>query len=244
MSVLQALMSKSNIEWCEAHVARYAYSSNVSELENTLSSFVYLPVAAYLMLRHSKHNMPFWFYFTEIVLCVVGVGSAIFHGTETYLGELLDEVPMTFLALGYLMQREDCHEWTTRGSWKWMALRSSAVGVAVLSWILYLKTRNFEVFKVSFVLLVVMSSGLLFVSKAPPSGRTYLAGAFILVVLARTVWEQERSFFREEKCPTDEADVRYHFHSFWHLFTALSHMSAQWYSMLQLVEHRKGGKSP
>uniref|UniRef100_A0A7R9U9L8 Alkaline ceramidase n=1 Tax=Pinguiococcus pyrenoidosus TaxID=172671 RepID=A0A7R9U9L8_9STRA len=156
MSVLQALMSKSNIEWCEAHVARYAYSSNVSELENTLSSFVYLPVAAYLMLRHSKHNMPFWFYFTEIVLCVVGVGSAIFHGTETYLGELLDEVPMTFLALGYLMQREDCHEWTTRGSWKWMALRSSAVGVAVLSWILYLKTRNFEVFKVSFVLLVVM----------------------------------------------------------------------------------------
>ena len=36
-------------------------------------------------------------------IITVGLGSIAFHMTRSYIGELLDEIPMSLLAYGYLV---------------------------------------------------------------------------------------------------------------------------------------------
>lgn len=84
------LSRPSTVDWCEEN---YVYSTYVAEFWNTLSS-LFLSYAGYVgYIRNRRWNGSFVF----IVLMIVGVGSAYFHGSLTAHSQMYDEIPMIFL---------------------------------------------------------------------------------------------------------------------------------------------------
>ena len=131
---------KSVVEWCEAHTDRYAISPYISEMTNTLSNLSFLYVAYLLSFYKSQHPL---FWQCNCVLVCVGLGSAIFHATETFAGEIADELPMSVLMYYYLAIV--CH------IRKWRFPRAVYLGVVTLGWSLYLMYRQHVIFLTMFV---------------------------------------------------------------------------------------------
>jgi hypothetical protein len=126
---------KSVVEWCEAHTDRYAISPYISEMTNTLSNLSFLYVA--YLLSFYKHQHPLFWQCNCVLVCV-GLGSAIFHATETFVGEIADELPMSILMYYYLAIV--CH------IRKWRFPRAVYLGTATLGWSLYLMYRQHVIF--------------------------------------------------------------------------------------------------
>ena len=79
-----------NTNWCEAD---YAVTPYIAEFGNSLSSLAIVGNGVYGIFRHwgTTETRYFWAYF---IFIVVGVGSALFHGTLRREFQLLDELPM------------------------------------------------------------------------------------------------------------------------------------------------------
>ena len=94
------------VRWCEAEVHAFEYA-------NTLSNLVYL-VAAWAGMRVARRRrLPPIYTWTEYVLLLTFIGSVVFHGTQSWAGELLDELPMQLNGICYLLTVEHVH-WLTR----------------------------------------------------------------------------------------------------------------------------------
>ena len=134
------LSEPSVVEWCEAHTDRYAISPYISEMTNTVSNLSFLYVAYLLSFYKSQHPI---FWQCNCVLVCVGLGSAIFHATETFAGEIADELPMSILMYYYLAIACHVH--------KWRFPRTVYLGTVALGWSLYLMYRNHAIFLTLFV---------------------------------------------------------------------------------------------
>ena len=85
----------SSVDWCEAN---YRFTPYVCELFNTLSSLAMVAVGIVGLVRYwTKVERRFLVAFFAIAL--VGLGSALFHATLRYELQMLDELPMVYLAL-------------------------------------------------------------------------------------------------------------------------------------------------
>lgn len=82
----------SSISWCEQ---KYMYSEYVAEWWNAISGVCLCLSSIILLLenRTSKKN--------NILLCLIGVGTILFHGTLLYIWQLMDEIPMLLLVIEY-----------------------------------------------------------------------------------------------------------------------------------------------
>lgn len=91
----------SSVDWCETN---YAWSYYVSEMWNTLSSLVLVVLGVLGVLWHHRH-LERHFVLAYACLSLVGVGSTAFHGTLRFELQMLDELPMLYLAtlLVYLL---------------------------------------------------------------------------------------------------------------------------------------------
>jgi dihydroceramidase len=85
----------SSVDWCEQN---YRFSPYVCELFNTLSSLAMVTVGVVGFLRHRK-TLETRFLLAFIAIAVVGLGSTLFHGTLRFELQMLDELPMLYLAL-------------------------------------------------------------------------------------------------------------------------------------------------
>jgi dihydroceramidase len=85
----------SSVDWCEQN---YRFSPYVCELFNTLSSLAMVTVGAVGFLRHRK-TLETRFLLAFFAIAVVGLGSALFHATLRFELQMLDELPMLYLAL-------------------------------------------------------------------------------------------------------------------------------------------------
>ena len=92
----------SNVEWCEAVTHLYALHPCCAELVNTVTNICAFSSAMIGLRRAFARGLPAAFVFTELVLAVVAIGSAIFHATRSYYAEMLDELPMSVMAIGYI----------------------------------------------------------------------------------------------------------------------------------------------
>ena len=85
----------SSVDWCEAN---YRYSPYVCELFNTLSSFALVLAGCFGAWLH-RGVLERRFLFAFLALLTVGVGSVAFHATLRFELQMLDELPMLWLAL-------------------------------------------------------------------------------------------------------------------------------------------------
>ena len=85
----------SDMDWCETN---YAVVPFIAEFANTLSS---LPVASFAlhgMLHVYRQGFEWVYLLLYFSIVGVGLGSATFHGTLTWQGQAVDELPMVWTA--------------------------------------------------------------------------------------------------------------------------------------------------
>uniref|UniRef100_H3CXS4 Alkaline ceramidase n=2 Tax=Tetraodon nigroviridis TaxID=99883 RepID=H3CXS4_TETNG len=93
----------SDIDWCEDN---YKHSEHVVESFNTMSSFVFFiiaPVMLYLLHPYAKErNLAV--HLVWIMMIFVGLFSAYFHMTLSFVGQMLDELSILWvLAVAYTL---------------------------------------------------------------------------------------------------------------------------------------------
>ena len=100
------------IHFCEP---AYVHSKHVAEMSNTLSSLSYVLVGLWcaraLHAVRDRCGVRLWMAWN--VVCV-GVGSALFHATQRFDAELLDEISMLTLMLLWLYDNVNKHPWVRR----------------------------------------------------------------------------------------------------------------------------------
>lgn len=85
----------SSIDWCESN---YRLTPYIAEPANTLSSLVIVAVGVAGVYLH-RRRLEARFLLAFAALACVGVGSVAFHATLRFELQLLDELPMLYLAL-------------------------------------------------------------------------------------------------------------------------------------------------
>eukprot|EP00808_Paulinella_micropora_P023045 g18707.t1 len=166
-----------NTDWCEAN---YQVTWYVAEFWNTLSSLLIVFWALYGLVRHAntpqflsclsgtcqrpqipggpcsgpawKHAMEPRFFVCFLLLAVIGVGSALYHGTLLRENQLLDELPMvwfTFVATYIVLCMRDQHPNPTPRFWLPLGLLVATVGLtAYVIW----DTEQHDIFIVAFAI--------------------------------------------------------------------------------------------
>lgn len=81
------------LTFCEEKVCGW-----IAQPANTLSNLAFI-LAAFLVLRFSKSTNAKWF---SSIIFLTGIGSIAFHGSETFIGEVLDLSAM-YLFASYLL---------------------------------------------------------------------------------------------------------------------------------------------
>jgi dihydroceramidase len=135
----------SSVDWCEAN---YEHSPYICEFFNTLTSFamVLAGIAGIVVFGRTLERR---FVAAFVALAAVGFGSAAYHATLKFELQMLDELPMLYLALimVYILV-DDLPTSRLRRIWPWIL---SAHGVLVT--ILSAATRGrlqFWTFQISF----------------------------------------------------------------------------------------------
>jgi len=221
------------VDWCESN---YTWSFYIAEFFNTITS---LPAAGFacIGLYHAyKYGYDKRFILVNLLLAAVGLGSAAFHGTLLYFGQILDELPMVYAVLSFLYvmfemesDKKPINKYLAKG-----LLAYSAVFTAV-----YFYLPSFFIFFVlSFICLVLLlayrcsllyrNPKTLFHQKVLIlSGIGFYIGGWLLFWIADVaICERVQSF---------------HFHSLWHVTSTLGGFSMLLFSVFQreLVKGRK-----
>ncbi|XP_028672490.2 alkaline ceramidase 1 [Erpetoichthys calabaricus] len=93
----------SEVDWCEDN---FQFSEEVAEFYNTVSSasfFIFAPIMMYLLHPYAKERTHA-VHLVWLMMMIVGVFSAYYHMTLSYMGQLLDELSILWvLAIGYTL---------------------------------------------------------------------------------------------------------------------------------------------
>ena len=205
-------MEASVVEWCEAYTDKYSYSTNIAELTNTYSNFVFVFIG---LLSIYEFNQPL-FRKCNMALLILGIGSGIFHATDTYLGQILDELPMSILTYYYISIA--CH------IQRWRFPRVIYIGLATLCWSLYITYRIYTIFLSLFAIqLLLPVLIIIFYTNKTSSQKRYLRAAGLFAIIAKSCWFYERYLHATFQCPTIINEPTYYLHSYWHIGIAIAH---------------------
>jgi len=89
----------SAVDWCESN---YTWSFYIAEFFNTITSLPAAFLALYGLYLTYKYGYDKRFIVVNLLVGMVGVGSAAFHGTLLYTGQILDELPMVYASISFL----------------------------------------------------------------------------------------------------------------------------------------------
>jgi dihydroceramidase len=135
----------SSIDWCEQN---YRFTPYVAELANTVSSLVIVAVGLFGAYVH-RQRLEARFLLAFAALACVGLGSVAFHATLQFELQLMDELPMLYLALIIVYILIEDRAEPRFGRWFPLALALYGAGLTALSaWTR--GTLQFYAFQLSF----------------------------------------------------------------------------------------------
>eukprot|EP00755_Sulcionema_specki_P013389 Sspe_Gene.53854::Locus_29744_Transcript_1_1_Confidence_1.000_Length_2085::g.53854::m.53854/K04711/ACER3, YDC1; dihydroceramidase len=89
-----------SVDWCEEN---YAVTQYVAEFLNTLSSVPIFTLGVWALRQGlSRGDTPPYLLACGAMM-IIGIGSMAFHGTLTRLGQYLDEIPMLWGVLAFML---------------------------------------------------------------------------------------------------------------------------------------------
>lgn len=89
----------STLDFCEEN---YTVNFYMAEFWNTLTNVSMIVPPLVGLVASRRQGLELRYTVSYMLLLVVGIGSACFHGTLMYKMQLLDELPMLFAAVQFL----------------------------------------------------------------------------------------------------------------------------------------------
>lgn len=189
-----------NIEWCEYILHPYQYSYYIAEFWNTLSSLIIIIIGIWeLYRRYFEANL-------IIPIITTGLGSTIFHATQSYIGQVIDELSMVLIAFVLLCQ----------------LYRHNIKIINYLQFLvfslIYIRTLSFALFITCFSILVVLIIGKCYdLNRINKTHNRILMKGIFGFTTAVLLWISERMV-----CYEDSMIDIWHFHALWHLLSIIS----------------------
>jgi dihydroceramidase len=224
----------SALDWCEPN---YTWSYYIAEFFNTITSLPAAFLAFYGLYLTYKYGYDKRFILVNAMVAMVGLGSAAFHGTLLYTGQIFDELPMVYtsLSLLYIVLEMESKK---KPVYKYLApilLSYSALFTAV-----YLYLPSFFIFflvgYICGILTLVYRCSVIF--RKPET--LYHQKVFIVLSICFYIggwlffWVPEVAF-----CDTLQP---YNFHAWWHVTSTLGAFVLVLFATFQREIHR--GRKP
>ncbi|KIY49071.1 alkaline phytoceramidase [Fistulina hepatica ATCC 64428] len=93
------------LDWCEPN---HMFSPHIAEMANTLSNLYTISISVLGLANTLREHLPQRFLLGYLGIAFVGIGSFIFHATLLWGAQLMDELPMIYVAaLSLWMISED-----------------------------------------------------------------------------------------------------------------------------------------
>lgn len=174
-------------QFCEP---KYASSQYVAEFYNSISSLLYVVVAAYALSHRELRRDPMMILSAALV-ALIGLGSAAFHGTMLFEYELCDEVPMLLFITVALCNKMGAHAWLIRPA-SCVAFATAVVAATSALIYAYIKSGEYELFVAGFTMLVVVDTALALSWRSSQPVTSFARNLSIgCIVLGKTAWEVE-----------------------------------------------------
>ncbi|OQR97996.1 alkaline ceramidase 3-like [Thraustotheca clavata] len=199
----------SSVDWCEDN---YVWSYYIAEWWNSWSNVPPMMLAVYAMFKshqvHVETQQPMSIRLAYFVPIVIYAGSFAFHSTLTYVGQMLDELPMMYGTLYF-------HYITLRHNpiMKWIIIAFALALTCMMA-----ISRNVPLpFQIAHGTLVtgLLFRGIIFNKNHTEVKNTRLLNlSGILYASATFFWLMDLHF-----CSTVKS---LHFHALWHLLTGVA----------------------
>jgi dihydroceramidase len=224
----------SAVDWCESN---YTWSFYVAEFWNTITSLPAAFLAFYGLYLTYKYGYDRRFIVVNLMVCLVGIGSAAFHGTLLYTGQILDELPMVYASISFLYAIMEM-ESDSKPVYKYLA--PTLVAFSLIFTGVYLYLPDFFIFfliaYICAILTLVYRCSIIF--RKP----TTLTHQKVFIVASVGFYIGGWLFFWiPEILFCDQLQV-FNFHAWWHVTSTLGAFVLVLFSVFQRELHR--GRNP
>tara|TARA_B100000470_G_scaffold220919_1_gene210192 strand:- start:910 stop:1515 length:606 start_codon:yes stop_codon:yes gene_type:complete len=183
-----------SVQFCED---KYVVSEYIAEYYNTLTAAAYIIIGCLFFNTRFKN--------ISVLVMLMGLGTAILHGTLRYYGQWLDEVAMlllSFFLIKYLREREK------------KETKSYFCGLIVTLYFIF--NKRFHLFVLLFFAMQCYIYKLANKRKAKLNRtKKYIVNIYTTLLLLSMFWWMLDQYF----CNYIKS---YQLHAFWHVGTALS----------------------
>ena len=208
-----------SIDWCEPN---YIVNPYVAEFWNFVSSLIMAAIPAYGLWWMWRQQREWRFLLLDVAVIVIGLGSALFHGTLTFWGQLADELPMLYGAFIWIyvvlhLQRRE-NDYIYIGLLVALGLSWSILGRFIH------KTHN-VIFEIVFGLLVFFALALIskMVMRSPNAwARRLLKWYVVLASVSFLVWNLDQWFCKSLTPFYLAYPYGSSLHGFWHVGMGLN----------------------
>ncbi|MDY7227319.1 ceramidase [Hyalangium rubrum] len=221
----------STVDWCETN---YEHLYSVAELFNSVSSLA-MVLAGILGIALHRKVLERRFMLAFALVSVVGLGSIAFHATLLFQMQMMDELPMLYLAIVMVYILVENRPERRFGPWFPLAL----LGYAVLSTYLSAFTRGrlqFFLFQASFASLELFALARVYLihhRSQDVKGRRIFQAGMAAYALALAVWLSDIHFCSTLNQTLPSLGIpNPQLHAWWHVL-----VSCGFYALLMVIAH-------
>jgi dihydroceramidase len=222
-----------SIDWCESN---YVVSYYIAEFWNCISSFLmafYGILGLVVSFKHKLLLREWRGIIAHSSVVVVGLGSAYFHGTLLYTGQMWDEIPMMWCALTWMYILFDMDSPYAGGNMKFgLGIFVYSVAASLIHYMGAYTTA----FQVHFGILTVIGTMRMFYERSRMGEHDFSYMPFYFVfgfLLSFGLWLIDQIFCNQ----LHALPLNPQFHAIWHVLNALNiHHGVQYTTWVRLTK--------
>jgi len=224
----------SALDWCEPN---YTWSFYIAEFFNTITSLPAAFFALYGLYLTYKYGYDKRFIVVNLMVGLVGIGSAAFHGTLLYTGQILDELPMVYASISILYAVMEM-ESDKKPIYKYLA--PGLIGFSAIFTAVYLYLPSFFIFFLIAYILAILT--LVYHCSKIFRNPATLRHQKVFIVAAISFYIGGWLFFWIPEILFCDQIQALNFHSWWHVTSTLGAFMMVLFATFQREIHR--GRKP